>query len=296
MIYKVLCVLALCLLSASVAYCQMAESLAGMRTAKGLGFTYGSEPSPAEKLTALALLPPGDSVQFELPDYDPEQYPDDPRYFPLDTAAIKLIDLDFDGDLDLLYTGVSRWQNLTDTKVYLKEEHQYQFLKIFHGRIIDIRKGHDHYEIHTLWVPCCDSYTSRIDINTFSASSSVSLESIFVIGSPKLRGMPDFESLPSGTITDASLFAFQDDFKGTSPYFRENNKHLRDSLMGGHPIQLIHLAGETKVKTIETRTIKGKKWSLVITETIKQAPKSLYEWPPGDRARFIGWVSQVDNN
>lgn len=274
--------------------CQMVQKFAQLPLAEWSGEWRSSDLTDQEKLERLSLLPQGDSVQFELPDYDPENDYGDPRYFPFNIYGLHYFDLDFDGDLDMIYSGQSGWQTLRDTKVYLLENDSYELHSTLRGGLLDIQRKDNAFEIHTMWVPCCDSYTTRIETHSFSAKQqSVFKESISIIALKFLKGMPDFTNLPIGSITDANLYASRDDFRGTHPYFRDDNRPMNEALRKGEPVSLINLQGQTKFRLMDQKTINDQIWYLVITEPVLNAPKSHYEWSDGDHRRFVGWVKNV---
>jgi hypothetical protein len=290
-----LLIIFVCYLFVSTANAQMANIFTKLPKEKWSGKWQTAKLTDKQKLERLSLLPAGDSVQFELPYYDSLNTTNDNRYFPLNLKGLNFLDLDFDGDLDLVYNGSSGWQTLMDTKVYLNENNRYQFLKILNGAIIDIHKTKNSYEIYTQWIPCCDSYTTRIEKTLFSKSIQGSFqESISIIGLNRLKAMPDFNGLKSGWINDTSLFATQSDFNGTYPYFGAQTKAASDSLRAKHPIKLINLTGRNQVRILDQKSVHGKEWYLIITEVIADAPKSRYEWSAGANRRFVGWVNHMN--
>lgn len=135
-----------------------------------------------EKMERLKLLPSGDSIQFINPSYDPEY--DDSRFYPLDTAGLRFVDLNGDEKPDLLYTGRSGNMDLRDTKVYYFQNQQYVFYRTLKGRLINLQKDETGtIEAFTYWQPCCDSYTSRIEKHVFPpARKGEFVSSISVIG------------------------------------------------------------------------------------------------------------------
>jgi hypothetical protein len=284
-----------CCLLVSTVNAQMSKAFTKLPKEKWSGKWQPAKLTEKQKLERLSLLPVGDSVQFELPYYDSLNTTSDSKYFPLNLGGLYFLDLDFDGDLDLVYSGSSGFQTLMDTKIYLNENNRYRFLKILNGEILDIHKTKNSYEIYTQWIPCCDSYTSRIEKALFSKSNRSSFEeSISIIGLNRLKAMPDFNWLRSGWIQDADLFASQSDFNGMFPYFGTQTKSATDSLRAKHHIKLINLTGRTRVKILEQKTVDGKEWYLIITEVIADAPKSRYEWSAGANRRFVGWVNQIN--
>lgn len=250
----------------------------------------------AEKIARLAMLPEGDSVQFEFPDYDPEEYPDDPRYFPLNTTGLHYLDFDNDGDLDLLYSGTSGWLAQGSTKVFVLENNQYILIKILEGRLIDIHKTNTAFEIYTLWNPCCGSYTARIEKHILSPKEQATFdESISIIGSMNLKGLPDFSRFKTAWIENTNLRSSKMDLRGFHPHFRNNKKELLEDLRSGKFIDLITVVNKTSVNILQEKEIDDQKWYLVITAPF-EAPKSHYEWSGGPGRRFVGWVNQINLN
>ncbi|MTI39545.1 hypothetical protein [Fulvivirga lutimaris] len=285
----------LTILITNICWSQMSRMLPNLPLVEWSGKWKESALPDNEKLDLLSLLPDGDSVQFELETYDPLTAEEgDIRYFPFELSGLHYLDLDFDGDLDLIYDGQSGWQNLRDTKIYMQDNGQFEFLKILRGGILDIEKKESSWLVSTHWRPCCDSYTSRIITHEFSkGNEGVLKESISYVGSGWLKGLPDFSTSKSGSINDADLMATVNDFRGSHPYFREQNKTIHESLRAGNPIRLIHLPGDVKINILDKKQEGKETWYLVITEAISDVPKSIYEWSDGDNRRFIGWVKDV---
>lgn len=249
-----------------------------------------------EKIARLAMLPKGDSVQFEFPDYDPEEYPDDPRYFPLDTTGLHYLDFDNDGDLDLLYSGASGWLTLRSTKVFVFENGQYRLAKVLEGRILDIHKTNGGFEVYTQWVPCCGSYTTRIEKHILSPTELATFnESISIIGLINIKGMSNFSDLKSAWVEAVDLMSSSMDFRGFHPHFRSNKKQMIEDMRSGKFVSLMPLTDRTNVKVITEKEVNNQKWYLIITEAF-QAPKSHYEWSDGPGRRFVGWVNQINLN
>ncbi|MEQ9413008.1 MAG: hypothetical protein RIF39_04225 [Cyclobacteriaceae bacterium] len=234
------------------------------------------------------LLPSGDSVQFEYGDAESKEY------YPLNEKGIRFIDLNFDGHPDLLYSGQSGWNNLTDTKVYLNKNGQLKFFGILNGDVITIDQKSNEYEVFTHWTPCCDSYTSRIEKYIFNKTDSVKLsQSISYIGKAQLTGCPEFDGKKT-TVKDLELFASLEDFRGTSPWFRGRNRNARDSLYNDHFISMIKLRGNIPVSILNQMEYNGVTWHLVITKVLSNVPESLYEWSSGNGRRLIGWTNKLN--
>lgn len=278
---------------ASQTAAQMSEVVRKMPKTEWSNPSMGTELSEKRKMELLTLLPKGDSVQFEFPDYDPHEV-DMNRYFGLDTTGLHYIDLDSDGDLDLLYSGTSGWLGMMDTKVYLNQDNQYKFIKVLNGRLLDIRERLSGYEVYTLWVPCCGSYTSRIEKYLFLDDRIAEFrESISIIGRLLTKGIPDFSNLKPAYIKNVNLSAQQADFRGVHPHFRNKQNAKLDTIRAGKPISALFVKGRVDVNIIKTQTIKDKEWYLIITTPLLLNPKSLYEWSSGSNRRFIGWVDKV---
>ena len=241
-----------------------------------------------EKLHQLSnLLPSGDSVQFEYGDAENKEY------YPLNEKGIRFIDLNFDGQPDLLYSGQSGWNNLTDTKVYLNQNGQLKFFGILNGDVIAIDQKPNEYEVFTHWTPCCDSYTSRIEKYIFNKTDVGKMsQSISYIGKTQLTGFPELDS-KSSTIKNLELFASLEDFQGTSPWFQSRTQAIRDSLRNGYFISLIKLKN-TKVNILDHKKSEGITWYLVITEALADVPNSLYEWSSGNGRRLVGWTNKIN--
>jgi len=245
--------------------------------------------SAEENLTMLySLLPPGDSIQFVSEGGDTNDY------YALNTDGIRFIDLNFDGHLDLLYSGQSGWNNLTDTKVYYNSNDSLKFFTILNGDFLAIDQRENEYEIFTHWSPCCDSHTSRIEKYVFNTTDSGKLiQTISFIGKNHLKGFPEFDSRAT-VISDLELFASAEDFRTTSPWFRERNREARDSLQNGHFINLIKLKGKISVNILDQKVVNGTTWYLVVTDMLTDTPKSLYEWSSGNGRRLVGWTKRID--
>ncbi|MEP2668761.1 MAG: hypothetical protein ABJH04_07195 [Cyclobacteriaceae bacterium] len=235
-----------------------------------------------------SLLPPGDSVQFKYGDGDTGDY------YALNKNGIRFIDLNFDGKEDLLYSGQSGWNNLTDTKVYFNNNDQLKFHQKLSGDVIAIDQQKNALEVFTLWTPCCDSYTSRIEKYVFSTNDSGQfILSVSFVGKSKLKGLPEFDS-KRAVIKDLKLYASKEDFRGTSPWLRGRNREARDSLQNGHAINLIKLRGDIPVNILDQKDNHGTIWYLVITNILSDVPKSLYEWSSGNGRRLVGWTNSIE--
>ena len=289
MVYRILALL-LILLPALVSAQSSYQELHNLQYRTSSLDSINSKFSEEQKLNFLqATYLEEDSIQFEYPDYDPD-YPEDPRYFPLRWSDFYLMDLNDDDQLDLVYSGPSGWNGLMGTKIYLQKESRLELIDQIQGGLLDIVQQERSTLLHTTWVPCCDSYTSRIETYEVNSDKVERVESISVIGRIRLQGYPHFDGLPDGQVLNPQLWAIPEDFRQTHPYFRERNRELRDSLKRRANIPLIELDGNLLVKILAQKEIRGIKMRLILTPPLDNIPKSIYEWSVGDKRRFIGWV------
>lgn len=255
----------------------------------------GADLSNQEKMNLLKKLPDGKRVEFEL-DYDEETK--ETTYWEYSPSGLYFLDLDFDGDLDLLYSAQNGSMMQTATKVYYNNNNVLEYYTYLKDGILDIKKNKDNYEVYTLFHPCCDSYTTRIDRYCFSAKDTASFqESISIIGRSyyPYKGMLDFSTKESVVLKNVSIHAFKTDIK--HGYFRSRNKEIRTKLKEEGIIELLKLEGEVNAGILESSEFKGEKYYLVITDPLKNLPKmpvSLYEWSHGDGRRLVGWVKQKE--
>lgn len=252
----------------------------------------GADLSDQEKLDRLKMLPTGERVEFER-DYDEET--DETFYFELSLYGLTFLDLDFDGDLDLLYSSIRRGgMGQLSTKVYYNINNVLEQQTTLRNGILDIKKNNGNYEVYTLFHPCCDSYTTRIDQYRFSdVDTAVFVESISLMGRSYLpyKGMLDFSTKESLVLENPSLYAFKGDIR--NGYFRKRNKEVKSKLKEEGIIELLKVEGIVKAGILESTEFKGEKYYLVITEPLSDLPKmptSLYEWSHGDGRRLVGWI------
>ena len=202
--------------------------------------------SDQEKMELLKMLPKGERIEFIM-DYD-EEY-GDTTYWELSTYGLYFIDLDFDGDLDLLYSGQNGSMAQTATKVYYNQNDVLVYSASLRDGIFDIKKNKDSYSIFTLFLPCCGSYTAKIEQIKFSATDTgVFEQSISIIGRPVslYKGMKDFKTKESFTIENLSLYAFPLNLRRMSAYFRKRDEEVnlmikQPKIMGAKNIQFILL-------------------------------------------------------
>lgn len=254
--------------------------------------------SDQEKMELLKMLPKGERVEFVM-DYDEEG--GDTTYWEFSTFGLSFIDLDFDGDLDLLYSGQNGSMAQTGTKVYYNKNDVLVYNASLRDGIFDIKKNKDSYSIFTLFLPCCGSYTARIEQLKFSAiDTAVFEQSISIIGRPvSLRkGMKDFKTKEMLTIENPSLYAFPINLRRMSAYFRKRDKEVNLEIRQQQLIELIKLSGPVEVGILGEGSFKNEAYYLVITAPLSDLPKmpeSLYEWSQGDGRRLVGWVKKHIN-
>jgi len=256
------------------------------------GLEKGVDLSDQVKQNLLKMLPEGERIEFEM-DYDEET--GEITYFELSFYGLKFLDLDFDGDLDLLYSSLRRGgMGQLSTKVYYNNNNVLEQQTTLRNGILDIKKNKDNYEVYTLFHPCCDSYTTRIDCYKFSAvDTAVFVESISLIGRSyyPYKGMLDFSTKALVVLPNPSLYAFRTDIK--HGYFGKRNKEVRSILREEGMIELHKVEGTVKAGILRTAEFKGEKYHLVITEPLNNLPRmpiSLYEWSQGNGRRLVGWV------
>jgi hypothetical protein len=248
-----------------------------------------------EKEAFLAKLPKGEKLPFIM-----EYEEGDTIYWDSNSGRSYFIDLDFDGDLDLLYTGVNGGMRQMATKVYYNENGELVFKALLKEGIFDIKKNINSYSVFTIFEPCCDSYTTRIDHYDFSASKQgVFVESVSMIGSgyTPMVGMPDFSTEKSVTVNNPSFYAFNRDFNGVSGYFRARNKEVKKALKEHKIIELVKVEGKVPLSVLSQTIFKEQVYFLVISDLLSGLPKmpnSLYEWTSGDNRRLVGWVKKAD--
>lgn len=254
----------------------------------------GANLSDEEKLEMLTMLPKGERVEFV---YEEGETPEETTYYELNLYGLKFLDLDFDGDLDLLYSSLrSGGMGQLSTKVYYNINNVLKHQKILRNGLIDIKKNKDSYEIYTQFHPCCDSYTTRIETHIFSATdTAVFKESISLIGRSyyRYKGMPDFDTEKIGSIQNPSIYALPTDFKSVHGYFRERNKEVRAIIKSKEILELLKVEGKVKIGVLKEATFREELYYLVITEPLNHLPKmptSLYEWSQGNGRRLVGWV------
>ena len=200
---------------------------------------------------------------------------------------------------------------MQDTKVFFQQEGKLQLVKQLKGGVFHLTKNKTNTELSTLWQPCCGSYTSRLLTYRFSESESGELQSaIFFIGrlTPILvdeielkKNKPksstrliDYRKLKKGHVDTLRLFALHPDFRGISPYFKDQTKKIRGLLRAKRPVPLLTYPMPTPLYILSTKTYGDETWHLVLTDVLDNVPKSLYEWGDGDRRQFVGWIKAAD--
>lgn len=258
--------------------------------------TYKGEVLNVErKMELLALLPSNEKIEFVM---NSDWHNDELMYFDLDTSGLIYMDLDFDGDLDLLYSSVNAAMMQTATKVYYNTNNILNYEFTLRDGVLDIKKNKSSYQVFTLFRPCCDSYTTRIEEYVFSKHDRGEFQqSISIIGRTyrPFRAMIDFNGGKTFSDTNITLLALQSDFRGVSPYFRELNKEVKAELRENGVIKLLKINGEVSYQVIDSTTYKGVTYSLIITKPLNNLPKmpiSLYEWSQGDKRRLVGWIKK----
>jgi len=255
----------------------------------------GADLSDKEKLDLLKMLPAGERIEFEM-GFDEET--NETTYWEFNIQGLYYLDLDYDGDLDLLYSAQNGAMMQTATKVFYNNNNVLDQVTYLRDGILDIKRNKESCEIYTLFQPCCDSYTTRIDQYRFSdADTAVFVESISIIGrlQQPYKGMLDFSTEETVNLNDPSFYAFSTDLK--QGYFGKRNNEVKTKLKQDRIIELHKVEGTVKAGVLQTGEFKDEKYYLVITEPLNNLPKmpiSLYEWSQGDGRRLVGWVKADD--
>lgn len=263
------------------------------------GIEKGADLSDEEKLAMLKMLPPSERIEFVMDSWHDE---DAVEYWSLDTSGLVYIDLDFDGDLDLLYSGINGNMMQTATKVLYNDNGELNWVLSLPDGILDLKKNANSIDVYTLFMPCCDSYTTRIDHFSFSKFDTAAFQqSISMIGRSyyPFKGMPDFGYEEILQVDSMRIYAMQKDFRGNSGYFRSRNKEVRKTLREEGIIELLNIKQKISFSIIDTLSFKNEIYSLVITEPLNNLPKmpvSLYEWSAGNKRRLIGWIKLENRN
>ncbi|MGL1886906.1 MAG: hypothetical protein OCD76_10350 [Reichenbachiella sp.] len=253
--------------------------------------------SEQKKLAFLEKLPKGERVEFIM-DYD--EHGGDTTYWELSLHGLYCLDLDFDGDLDLLYTGQNGSMMQSGTKIYYNQNGVLRYHSNLRDGIMDIRKTKEEILVYTLFVPCCDSFTERIDEYVFSKSdTAVFNSSISIIGriTSLYNGMVDFSEFKKASVKDVSIYMLPTDLRRGTGYFRQRDKEISDLLRQRKVVSMTELKGEVNVQILAVARAREGDFTLVITEPLFDLPKfpeSLYEWSEGDGRRLVGWIKSEE--
>lgn len=258
-----------------------------------------SQASEKEKMKLLKMLPEGERIEFVM-EYNENE--GDTLYYPFSTMGLYFLDLDFDGDLDLLYSGQGGTMMRTSTKIYYNNENSLIYHSTLADGILDIIKEESAYILYTLFLPCCDSYTTIIKNYRFSSNETAQYNGSISLINKKhtiLTRMPDFESKTGINLENPSIYTLPQDFHNGFAYFGKRDREIDDLLKKKMRVELLKLEGKVNFKILGETQFKDQKYYLVISETLSnlpQRPISLYEWSYGDNRRLIGWVvaSNID--
>jgi len=278
--------------SASTQICRLFEKIpADSNQTSLLEHTYG----PNERMEVLQTLIEPDSIRYYLSyNHLPEDEAD--VYFELDTFGIHVLDLDLDGDLDFIYSAQSGPMGAKSTTIYLTNNGKAAKDTVISGGLIDIYSSKKGSLIYTLWKPCCDSYTNRLENYLISSRGVNFIESVSYIGRSKLKHVPNFKSISENkTIKKgAILYAFKLDFRNVHPYFRKDNEAYYDEMKQGRPIVLMEMNEKCKAIVLGSIEYEGETYYAVLSKQLMDVPKSHFEWSAGDNRRFVAWVKAGD--
>lgn len=250
---------------------------------------------PNERMEVLKTLIAPDSIRYFLTyAHLPEEEKD--VYFPLDTAGVYLLDLNMDGKLDIIYSARSGTLVAKSTSIYLNNNDVVAKDTVISGGLIDIYPSKKGCSIYTLWKPCCDSYTNRLENYIISSVGTQFVESISYIGRSKLRHVPNFniisekKKIKKGT----PFYTMKLDFRNIHPYFREDNKVFSDVLKKDEPLMLLQCGMKVEAIVLGSIDHKGETYYAILTNEMKNVPKSHFEWSAGNHRRFVAWVKAED--
>ncbi len=256
----------------------------------------GAKLSDTEKLELLKMLPKGERVEFVQKEGESSE---ETEYISISLHGLDFFDLDFDGDLDLLYTGLTnRGMGQYSTKVYYNEGGILTYYSTLRNGLLDINKRKNSYQVYTQFHPCCDSYTTRIDQYNFSEKDkAVFVETISLIGRSyyPYKGMPDFSTEKSVKLDNTPIYAIGSD--RMHGWFKERNKEVKKKYKEDGFIELTIAEGKHEAGVLNEAEYEGIKYLLVITEPLNNQPRcptSIYERSEGDGRRLIGWVRVED--
>lgn len=248
---------------------------------------------PDQRMEKLQELIHPDSLRYlDLSTIDDEE----PYYFEFDTSGTYLMDLNADGALDLIYVGISGPMGRTTT-VYLNIDGTLERITSIDGRLLEIdQKSNQGISIYTLWKPCCDSYTNRIESYEIVENEVSKSETISFIGNSKIRHVPDFSRYEKKTLKKgAVLYAIDTDFRRLAPYFRDDNKEYKELMRNKKPLPMMTLDTEVKVAVLLEMEVEvyGEMFAAIVTDKFN-APKSHFEWSDGENIRIVSWVKIED--
>ena len=248
----------------------------------------------AEKLAILQfLVKDGERIEFidQFNSNDETQ-----NYYELSLYGVLFIDLDFDGDWDLLYHGRDGSLNQTGTKIYYNNGGKLEFYSTLPDGIIDIKLSKKSIEVYTMFHPCCGSYTTVINQYNFSENEkAVFKESISMMGTTfyPFKGLPDFSQLESIIVpVNTALYVFQKTIG--SSYIQD--KKIKEALRNDGYYELLNLSEETKVKIISEKNFKEIQYVLIITEPLDNISDILFENTLGNKKRLVAWVKKESFN
>jgi hypothetical protein len=249
--------------------------------------------SEKEKMKLLKMLPKEERLEFIM---DIVEDGGDTSYYEFSLGGLYFMDLDFDGDLDLLYSGQSGTMMQTSTKIYYNNNNRLIYHSTLEDGVLDIIKEKNAFTIYTLFFPCCDSYTSIIKSYHFSTQEKANyIASISIVNQSRqaFSRMPEFNTGEFKTLISPSLISLSKDIKTGSGYFGKRDKEISNLLRKKIPFELIKIEGEVKVEILGEGVQNNEKYYLVITEILSDLAKntnSLFEWSNGDQQKLVGWV------
>ena len=108
------------------------------------------------------------------------------------------------------------------------------------------------------------------------------------------RAILDLQSNDMRILSSSSLFISPIDLR--VGYFRERTKEIHAKLRAGEFVMCATIPDGTKVNILDSTTVKGEKWHLIITESLLKPDSSLYEsWQTRHipKSRYLGWTNGI---
>lgn len=225
---------------------------------------------------------------------------DDEDYLPLDSGGIYFIDLNFDGQQDIVYQGMSSYTQRA-IKLYFNNAVNYELKQIITGYVLDVALDdslkHLSFMIHN--PPCCDSYTHSLHSYLVSNDTIKLIWSMVIIdpGNRILDFKPGYTPLDTLILkAETDLYFLNKEF--TLPAWfgtPEKTKQLMEQIKGKElsMIPAGSVPSDTHAYLLATKTLDDTSYGLVLTEPIGKPVNTLYEdWQIRNNLlnMYMGWI------